>query len=930
MFRSSLLFLSLIFLSQVCTAQPAFEKVRPILERSCIQCHGEKKTKGGLRLDTLEGFLAGGENEDVIDLENLPKSHLLHVINLPEEEDEAMPPLDKTTPLSDAEKDLLKQWILAKAPFPEGVKLTSTTKLTPSAKQLAGLTKISAYPSNIQLDSKLDSHSPVLYGYYENATTQDLTDVTTWEIQDPSIIKMVGNVMTPLKDGSTVVTAVIGEKKTPLQVVVKNAKTEQPISFTLDVMPTLTALGCNTGSCHGSARGQDGFNLSIFGFDPKGDHHRITQELPGRRINTAIPENSLLLTKATGKVPHTGGKLTTPKKKTYQNLLKWIQAGAKYDHDEKTLPISIEVFPKQLVIQGSGQRSQLTVIAKYADGTDRDVTSLSSFSTSNESSVRVKQKTGKLTSAVRGEAFILARFHTFVEGMQTIVIPEKNDYQRADYPANNYIDTHISNKLHKLRINPSELCTDEVFLRRVYIDLVGHMPSAEERNKFLNDGSPDKRAKLVDELIARPEFIDIWVMKWSELLQIRTFNNVVSYKAVLLYHQWLREQFHAGKPFNEIISDVLTSKGGTFKQPATNFYQVERDTKKLTENIAQTLMGTRIQCAQCHNHPFDRWTMDDYYSFTAFFTQVKRKPAQDPREQIIFDAGGEIQHPVTKKNAIPKFLGGSTPNTKGKNRRELVAGWLTAPDNPWFARNVSNIIWDHFFGSGIIDPVDDIRVSNPPSNPELLDALSKKFVSSKFSIHELVRDICNSRTYQLASAVNNTNMYDQTNFSHSKIRRIRAEFLLDSIAQVTKTPNKFRALPLGTKATRLADGNTSNYFLKTFGRATRLTVCSCEVKLEPNLSQALHLINGNSIHQRIQQGKVIVNLMKEKKTNREIINHVYLSALTRNATEMEMNKLLELFKAINKDDKEKYAKRKELLEDIFWAVLNSKEFIFTH
>ncbi len=928
MFRSIILFVSSLALSVLCAAGSSFDQVRPILERSCVGCHGEAKSKGGLRLDTREGFLAGGENEEVIDLENLPDSHLLHVINLPDDDDDLMPPLEKSTPLTEQEKQILKLWILAKAPFPSDVKLTSNKKLTPTESQIKNLKSISAYPSVIQLDSKLDSHAPVIYGGYENATTQDLTEVTTWEILDPSKIKMVDNIITPLADGSTVVKAVVGGKTIELQVHVKNAQTEMPISFTLDVMPTITALGCNTGSCHGSARGQDGFHLSLFGYDPEGDHYRITKELPGRRINTAIPENSLLLTKATGKVPHTGGKLTTAKKKTYQNLLKWLQSGARYDSDEKILPVSIEIFPKQLVIQGSGKRSQLTVIAKYADGTDRDVTELSSFTTSNESCVKVNEKSGKLTSAVRGEAIIMARFHTFTEVMQAIVIPENSAYQQTPYPANNYIDGHIANKLHKLRINPSDLCSDEVFLRRVFIDLVGHLPSTAEREKFLTNTEVDKRAKLVGELIARPEFIDIWVMKWSELLQIRTFENAVSYKAVLLYHQWLREQFLAGKPFNKIIHEVLTSKGGTFQEPATNFYQVEIDTLKLTENIAQTMMGTRIQCAQCHNHPFDRWTMNDYYSFTAFFSQVQRKPAQDPREQIIFDGGGEILHPVTKKNAIPKFLGGNVPDTNGKVRRVLAADWLTAPENPWFARNVSNIIWAHFFGSGIINPVDDIRVSNPPSNPELIDALAKKFVEGNFSIQMLVRDICNSRTYQLTSAVNETNKFDETNFSHSKIRRIRAEFLLDSIAQVTRTPNKFKGLPLGTKATRLADGNSSNYFLETFGRASRTTVCSCEVKLEPNLSQALHLINGDSIHQRIINGKVIPQMIAEMKTDHEIIQTIYLSALTREPTATEMTHLLDLFKDL--PDQDKNAKRIELLEDIFWAVLNSKEYIFNH
>jgi hypothetical protein len=429
-------------------------------------------------------------------------------------------------------------------------------------------------------------------------------------------------------------------------------------------------------------------------------------------------------------------------------------------------------------------------------------------------------------------------------------------------------------------------------------------------------------------LLGRKEFTDMWVMKWAELMQIRTFNNgpqQVSYKAALNYYQWLRERIGGNMPFNQLVRELLSAEGGTFSSPATNFYQIEQDVLKLTENVAQVFMGTRIQCAQCHNHPFDRWTMDDYYGFAAFFAQVKRKPAEDPRERIIFDQGGEIQHPVGKRNMAPKFLGGPQPDLKKTSRRTALADWLASPENPWFAKNVVNIVWAHFNGVGIVDPVDDVRVSNPPSNPELLDALAEKFVSYNYDFRKLVRDICTSRTYQLSTRTNETNATDQRNFSHAMIRRVRAEVLLDSISQVTNTPNKFKGLPLGARAVQIADGNTSNYFLTTFGRATRVTVCSCEVKMEPNLSQALHLINGDTTQQRIRQGKMVESLLHEKKSPAEIITSLYLTVLSRAPTDMEMEKLL----AAVAEQKEP-ARVRETLEDIFWALLNSKEFIFNH
>ena len=693
-------------------------------------------------------------------------------------------------------------------------------------------------------------------------------------------------------------------------------------------MPVLTAAGCNTGSCHGSARGQDGFHLSLYGFDPKGDYFRLTSEMAGRRVNHALPEESLLITKAIGAVPHTGGKVIKPGSPFYETLVQWIRDGAKYDKGEIPQPTGIEIRPGEAVLTGKDIRIPFTVRASYSDGSDRDVTTLTAFSSSNDNSVKIDRTTGIATSAERGEAFLLGRFHTFTEGSQAIVVPADLEYARPEYKPFNYIDGLVADKLNKLRIVPSGLASDEAFLRRAHLDVIGLPPSTEEREKFIADKRPDKRERLIDELLGRKEFTEMWVMKWAELMQIRTIRNgqnTVSYKAALNYYEWLRERIASNMPFNQLVAELLGAKGGTFSSPATNYFQMESDVLKLTENVAQVFMGTRIQCAQCHNHPFDRWTMDDYYGFAAFFAQVKRKPAEDPRERVVFDGGGELKHPVTKQDMPPKFLGGAKPEIKGTTRRESVASWLASPENPWFARNVVNIVWDHYMGVGIVDPVDDVRVSNPPSNPELLDALAEKFVSYDYDFKKLVRDICTSRTYQLSTETNATNKADTRNFSKAMIRRVRAEVLLDSISQVTATQEKYKGLPKGARAVQIADGNTSNYFLTTFGRATRATVCSCEVKMEPNLSQALHLINGDTVHQRIRQGNVIGEMIAAKKTNAEMIDALYLRTLSRNPTPVESEKLLAaVAEGANPNE------QRNILEDIFWALLNSKEFIFNH
>jgi hypothetical protein len=718
-------------------------------------------------------------------------------------------------------------------------------------------------------------------------------------------------------------TFIVAMQVTPSRAV-SAAPIEHPVSFRLDVMPVFMAAGCNSGSCHGSARGQDGFRLSLFGYDPDGDYFRITREMPTRRLNLAQPHESLLLLKATGAVPHTGGTRFASQSLYYATLYRWIEAGAPNDPPNIPKPVALEITPRQIVLENSTTQA-ITARAKYSDGSERDVTNLAVFLTNNDNSASVSRE-GIVTAKNRGEAFVTARFATFTVGCQVIVVPKGLKYEWPSVPENNYVDTLVNRKLQKLKILPSQLCDDGTFIRRAYLDVIGTLPTRQEYEYFVSTQDPDKRRRLIDALLSRKEFVELWVMKWAELLKIRSTDdpNVVSYKSTLLYYNWLSERIAANTPMNQIVRELLSATGGTFKNPATNYYQVEADTLKVAENTAQVFAGMRLQCAQCHNHPFDRWTMNDYYGWASFFSQVGRKPGEDPRETIVFNSGGgEVNHPVSGKPVPPTFLGGGTPDVTGKDRRAVMAEWLTSPENPYFARNLANIIWAQFFGRGIVEPVDDVRVSNPPANPELLDELARRLVEYNYDLRRLVRDICASRAYQLSSVANDSNSADDRNFAHAAVRRIRAEVLLDCVAQVTEAKEKYQGLPLGARAAQIADGRTSNYFLTTFGRATRETVCSCEVKMEPNLSQALHLLNGETVHRKIIDGGVIKRLAEQKLAPEQIVEELYVRCLSRKPTGEEAARLKGILSASGVD-------AQSSLQDIFWALLNSKEFVFTH
>ncbi len=796
------------------------------------------------------------------------------------------------------------------------------------AAEATALPRLRVYPPRVSLDTGRDRQGVLVVAEGVGGLSEDRTEAASFEVADPRVARMEGARLVPVSAGETRVWVYALGQVQEVPVSVSDPEQDAPLSFELDVVPVLTARGCNSGACHGSARGQDGFHLSLFGYDPGGDRSRLVDELPGRRLNRALPERSLLLEKATGAVPHSGGALMAAGEADHETLLAWIREGARADREDVAELSSVEVYPAEVLLRGAGETVGLLVRAIYSDGTDRDVTELARFRTSNEITA-APSAGGLVESGQPGEAFITASFGPHTVGVPVIVLPAEGGASYAD-PAEgslpgNWIDDLLEVKHRRLQVSPSAICSDEDFIRRVTLDTVGLLPTAAEREAFLADGRPahEKRAALVESLLARREFADLWVMKWAELLGIRSDNQGVSEKSALLYFEWVRDQLAANVPVDRMVRELLTASGGTFGAPQSNFYQVERDTLVLTENVAQAFLGIRLQCAQCHNHPFDRWTQDDYYGFAAFFAQVGRKRAEDPREYVIYDRrGGEVRHPVTKETVRPRFLGGEAPELGGRDRRRVLAEWLTSPQNPWFSRSLANRVWAHFMGRGVVDPVDDFRVSNPPSEAALLDGLAARLVATGYDLKGLVREITSSRAYQRSTASTPANAQDVRNFTRQQVRRLRAETLLDVVCQVTGAPVKLKGLPLGARAVEIADGATSNYFLTTFGRAPRESVCACEVSFEPSLSQALHLLNGATVSRQIASGELVQRWLAEGSTPAEVISGLYLRCLGRAPLPAELDGL-----------QAKVAAAPEpapALEDVFWALLNSREFLFQH
>jgi hypothetical protein len=705
----------------------------------------------------------------------------------------------------------------------------------------------------------------------------------------------------------------------------------KPVSFRLDVMPVFFRAGCNSGGCHGAAAGKDGFHLSLFGYDAAGDYYRLTKQVPGRRIDLSVPAQSLLLMKATGAVPHSGGRRFKADTEYYSTLLRWIQEGAQDDAANVPQVTGISFVPDKVVFNPKEKAKPLQVIAKYSDGTTRNVNQLALFLTNNKTTADIDEK-GLVTPGTRGETFVFARFARFTTGAEIFVLPT-GKFNFPKVPESNYIDTLVDARLKYLRILPSALATDEQYLRRVYLDLIGLPPTEAEYERFMKDPAKDKRAKLVDELLARPEFADLQATRWAETLKVRSDNNSsfgTDRKAASAYYDYILAKMKQDEPLDRFVREQVASTGSNLKNPAVNLYtmlpQGQYDAKAVAQDVAEIFTGMRVQCAQCHNHPFDRWTQDDYYGFVSFFTGVKRKVASEEREFYIYDDPGAplAKHLLDGRPVPARFLGGDAPDVAGKDPRVALAEWLTAKDNAYFRENLANRIWAQFFGRGIVDPVDDVRITNPPSNRELLQALGQHLADYDFDAKRLIRDICTSRTYQLSTAANETNKDDDRQFSHQHLRRLRADVLLDSIAAVTGTPTSFNETPNGHRAVQLFEGvnRSNNYFLKTFGLCSRESVNASETRLEPTLAQTLHLVNGDTLENKLNRSSVIPDLLKAKRKPDEMVTELFIRAYSRKPSDAEKKKLMPLVSAAPGD--------KKAWDDVLWAMLNSTEFEFNH
>jgi hypothetical protein len=714
----------------------------------------------------------------------------------------------------------------------------------------------------------------------------------------------------------------------------------EPVRFTSEVMAVLSKAGCNQGACHGNQNGKGGFKLSLRGEDPETDFQTLTHDMLGRRTDSLRPATSLLLQKATAGVPHEGGKRFGVDSLEYAILERWIAAGTPPDPANVPTVSRLEVTPHSQVLVEPADRVQLQVRATFSDGAVRDVTRLACYETSGMAVVVAAD--GLARRERMGESAILVRYLDQRATVQLAFVPARPGFTWKDVPENNFIDRHIAAKLKSLRMQPSELCPDSVFLRRAYLDTLGLLPTADEVRDFLADTRPDKRARLIDRLLERPEFADFWALKWSDVL--RNEEKVLDRKGVQAFHHWIRQCIADGMPLNEFARELIAARGSTYSHPQANFYRALREPQARAEATAQVFLGIRLQCARCHNHPFDRWTQHDYHSLAAFFARVDYRIIENHRtdkldthefdgEQVVFmTRDGEVKHPRSGAVLRPLFLGDRTPEFAAEqDRLQALADWIARPDNPFFARTQVNRIWFHLMGKGIVEPNDDFRASNPAVNGPLLEALTADFVAHKFDLRHLVRTIMNSRTYQLSSVPNDTNRDDETNFAHVGIRPLQAEQLMDSFAAVIGVPVKFSGYPLGVRACQLPGvpgfrrqrgelPTPGEQFLKVFGKPERLLSCECERADDTTLNQAFQLLTGEMMNEMLSApDNRIGKLLAAKKANRAIVTEFYLTALCRPPTARE----LEATEALLERSKD----RRAALEDVVWGLVNAKEFL---
>ena len=794
------------------------------------------------------------------------------------------------------------------------------------AAVIAGELRI--HPTSITLNHRQRPHSAIVTGNSADALSLELSSQAVWKSSNEAVatVDLFGWIHA-VSNGQTTVTATVNGKAVSVPVTVKLNEQPRPYSFRHDVMPVLSKGGCNMGACHGYSLGKNGFKLTLRGSDPGPDYESLTEEFFERRINRHNPEASLLITKPLGDVPHQGGVRFDRGSLQHDLLLGWVREGALSDVADPLRVESVHIHPENAVVQ-PGMQHQVQLIAKYSDGSTRDVTRLGIF-TANTKRVASVDDAGLVRASELGETAIVARFERIFATANFIVLNPNPQFKPTPVPEN-LVDQFVIQKLNELNIKPSDRVDDAGFLRRIYLDLIGLQPKPEEVLEFLKDTTPDKRARVFDSLVTRPEFVDWWSLKWGDLLQ--NSRNRLSDPAVFAFREWIRAAVAENRPIDQFVKELLTSRGSFMESPAAAYFAVSKDPDETLQRATQVFCGVRMLCAKCHPHPFENWTQGDYYGLRSFFDQVTVK--NDPRltgvanaKTIVVNlAGGYSRNPRTGQLQPPRFLGEGEPEMKpATDRRAVYAEWLTSPENPHFARSMTNRVWSYFFHRGIIDPVDDLRTTNPPINPGLLDALTKDFVAHKFDVRHLMKRIVLSETYQRSSVANDSNGHDDLNFSHAIPRRLAAEALLDSLVQATGIPEAIAGAPAGFTAAQLPDANVKSDFLNLFGKPQRMEACECERDDGANMLQALHFINGKSILTRVAaaNGRV-AQLINQKVPDAELINQLYLWSLARPATNDEVELSMAFIASYEP------AKRAEAAQDLMWALLNSRDFILVH
>jgi hypothetical protein len=789
---------------------------------------------------------------------------------------------------------------------------------------------VEVHPKALTLSGRRAMQQLVVTGRYADTTVRDLTPFAEYTLSNPKVVSVSpGGFAVPREDGAATLIIKVGTHTLTVPVTVKDFQKPRPVSFRHDMIAVLNVGGCNSGACHGTPSGKNGFKLSLRGYDPPADYDQLTHDIFGRRTSKLGPDESLIYLKALGRVSHEGGKRFDDDSIPAMYMHAWLAEGLKNDPANLPELKRVEVLPGDRVLNKPARWQQLAVQAHFANGEVRDVTRLTSFSSSDAGVAEVTSD-GLVEFSQSGEVAILCRYLEEMVTVRITYLEPREGFAWTNPTPNNYVDEHTFAKLKMLNILPSDLCSDQEFIRRTYLDVCGILPTADEVQKFLDSKEANKRAKLIDALLDRPEYADFWTLKWSDVL--RSTRKSIKVKGAHVFHQWLHDHIRKNTPVNKVTKELLTGTGSTFGNPAANYYRIARDPPSLAETTAQLFFGVRMQCAKCHNHPFEKWTQDDYYSLAAFFARVKLRTdylEPDPKKKegaefVYVTRAGDVIQPRRGTVIEPRFLGGVTPKILPEmDRRQVLAEWLTSAQNPFFGKSVVNRIWYHVMGRGIVDPVDDFRDSNPSANDALLNALAQDFAKHNFDVKYILRTILNSKTYQFSAQTNKFNKDDNKYFSHAVTRLYTAEQLFDAICTVTEVPENFPGMPPGTRSTQLPDGEVNNAFLKTFGQPARELACECERENESNLAQALQLINGPAVNDRLRNpNNRIGKLLAKKLPDKQMLDELYLVTLARLPLPGEVDAALRHVQTS--------ADKRRAWEDVLWALINSKEFLFRH